>query len=363
MRQHIAKLKSDLEAEKARNKQLHRDKIAEVKQTQEACKGDKERAISAAQSKCQQEKTAELQRLKESLNKERDTEIRQMLKQRDEEMKELKSQFTKEKEDSIKAALELQRQAMGDRAGETGLLQAATRPVSGSGNSALVVKLQREIKALKDGHKELEEQLKIKTNTELNQTEEIKQLKHELERSQNNLEKANNDLREAKKAEGEQEKLMQETLGRGLQEQLRRADQALETKLSEIKQQSSMVHQLKQENEDLEKQVLTLKDRLQENRARSQVEVEITARPQLSPNTHSNDTQNSIVHSQSQKASNAKNTSASSEMITTDTDNQSLMEDGGKDRAERTMSAGDSGIGEMGTTPPTHTEVGLSTCS
>ncbi|ELU13742.1 hypothetical protein CAPTEDRAFT_47766, partial [Capitella teleta] len=99
-----------LDAERSKCRQLHRDKVSELKQVQEACKDEKERAIACAQNKWQQDKASELQRLRDSLHKEHDLEVRQMLKEREEDMRELKFQLIQENQESLKAALELQRQ-------------------------------------------------------------------------------------------------------------------------------------------------------------------------------------------------------------------------------------------------------------
>jgi DNA repair exonuclease SbcCD ATPase subunit len=234
LRQHISKLKAELDSERAKSRQLHRDKVIEVKQSQEACKEDRERAIANLQSKWQQEKASELQRLRDSLNKEHDQEIRQMLKEHEEEMREMKFQLMQENKESLKAALELQRQSFnGDGKGDGPL------PRPSSGNTALVVKLQREIVALRESKRACEEQLVEALDT-------VSDLNGQLETCRSELEQKGSDDE-------------QMAFCRELQEQLKKADVALEAKLKEIKQQSSLVNELQQDKQTLQKEIESLK--------------------------------------------------------------------------------------------------------
>ena len=173
MRQHIAKLKLELDSERAKNKQLHRDKISEMKQMKEACDKEKEHALHTLDSKLLQEKHISLQKQKDTLNKERDQEIRQILRTRDDEIKQNRLTTSKEKEEAVKVALELQKKAMAEQHSNGGPM-SHVRP--GSGNSVLIIKLQREIKVLKENSKDLEERLKLKTESEADKSEQLRKI-------------------------------------------------------------------------------------------------------------------------------------------------------------------------------------------
>lgn len=196
MRSHIAKLKSELETEKSKNRQVHRDKISEIKQLKESWDKDKEHCLEIALSKLTHQKELEQQKLRDALHKEKDIEIRQLIRYKEDEFKQLRTQFSEEKEDAVKVALELQKKALAE--------QFPQHP--GSGSTALVVKLQREIKALKDAKKELEEHLRIKSKADLEKAAEIRRLQNDHEQEVGRLIKdakleAARDLHQLKKAE------------------------------------------------------------------------------------------------------------------------------------------------------------------
>lgn len=232
MRQHIAKLKTELETEKARYKQLHRDKIAEMRTVREKCEQDKELAVQASQSKLYQEKQVELQKLKDVLNKEKDQEIRQILRYQEENVKHLKSQLQEEKSDAVRVALEMQKRALGD--GHS----TPTRP--SSGNSALVVRLQREIKQLKDSKKDLEEQIRLKTIADKEKLAELRQIRKEHKAELNLL------LKESKQ-EGAKEI-----------QQLKKAEESLLAKEQELNERNSVIKQLTFDRHELEEQLKNL---------------------------------------------------------------------------------------------------------
>lgn len=177
MRQHITKLKQELESERAKNRQSHRDKITDIKQVKEACNRDKETALRHLESKLNQEKQNELQKIKDMLNKDREQEIRQILKSKDEEIKQIKQNSSKAKEDAVKVALELQKKAITEQ--QPGTTGGHTRPASG--NSVLVVRLQREIKSLKESKQVIEEQLIVKGEEHFEKEAEMQRMSSEFE--------------------------------------------------------------------------------------------------------------------------------------------------------------------------------------
>ena len=180
MRAHIAKLKQELEAEKAKNKQLHRDKIAEIRQLKEGFDRERERSVQSLLIKCDQEKLNELQKLRDNLSKEKDVEIRGLLRSQEEDLKQLRQQAHHDKEMAVKAAMEIQKRALAEQ--KDGPATNTFGRLS-PGNSALIVKLQREIKALKDAKKELETELDRRSAADQEQKLELKKIKklHEAE--------------------------------------------------------------------------------------------------------------------------------------------------------------------------------------
>ncbi len=232
MRQHIAKLKGDLEAEKARNKQLHRDKVAEIKNVREICVQEKDRVMQTIQVRLQQEKQNEMQKLRDSLNKERDLECRQIMRYKDDEIKQVKTQLAQEKEDAIKVALELQKKAITDQRDQN------SGPTTG--NSALIVKLQREIKSIKDSKRELEEQLQMRISADAQKASELQKLKKEHEVDMAKV------IKEYKQAA---QKDMQE---------LKKAEDTLQTKEHAVSQMDSLLRKVTLEKEELDQQLREL---------------------------------------------------------------------------------------------------------
>jgi predicted RNase H-like nuclease (RuvC/YqgF family) len=76
----IARLKSELEAEKARTKQLYRDKSSEIKSLQEAYKKEREKEISNLETKLSQEKQKEIEIIQENITKKKDRELQEVLR-------------------------------------------------------------------------------------------------------------------------------------------------------------------------------------------------------------------------------------------------------------------------------------------
>ena len=228
MRKHISKLKVELEAEKFKNKQSHRDKVSEIKQIKEECNKLKEEALETLQVKIEQSNQNKIQKLRETLNREKDNEIRQILRYKDEEIKEIKASFSQEKEDAIKVSLELQKKALLE---QTGRDTPVNRP--SSGNSALIVKYQRELKTLKDTRKTLEEQLRVRTNEFIDKETEIRNLKqqHDIEISRLRRE---TELEEIAEAQG-----------------MKKVEEDLQAMDQELCLKNSLIARLKQEKQEL----------------------------------------------------------------------------------------------------------------
>ena len=247
MRKHIAKLKADLDVEKARYKQLHRDKVADVRNVREQCHKERDDALEALTSKLEHQKHLETQRMRDACNKEKDVEIRAIVKARDDEMRQVKAQISEEKEEAIRAALEMQKRALSDASATS--LSGGQRPAAS--NSALVIKLQREIKQLKDAKKDIEEQLRLRTQSDNDKTAEMRRLQHEHDVTVKRL------MRESK-----------QEVARGYQ-QLRRAEDALNSKSKQINAKDVLVDKLHLEKEILGEQLRHAKMNATEHSAAS----------------------------------------------------------------------------------------------
>lgn len=79
MRHHIAKLKTDLENERVRSRQIYRDKSSEISRVKEDANRVKELAIKDLEKKYNLEKTLEIQKVKENIIKEKDNENRYVI--------------------------------------------------------------------------------------------------------------------------------------------------------------------------------------------------------------------------------------------------------------------------------------------
>eukprot|EP00794_Sanderia_malayensis_P014162 gene14162-15641_t len=102
LRQHIARLKSELEIEKAKSRQVHRDKVAEIKRLKDDF--DKEKAVAAGSLNHKQkiEHDYEVKKLRESFQREKELEIKHIIKFKDEELKTTKRMMLEDKEFSLK---------------------------------------------------------------------------------------------------------------------------------------------------------------------------------------------------------------------------------------------------------------------
>ena len=108
----------------------------------ESCEREKEHALAATRDRLTELKNHELQKLRDALAKERDQEIRVLNRHNEELVQRLKADVAREKDDAVKVALELQKKALCE--------QRDLVASPGTTSSALVVRLQRENKQLKE---------------------------------------------------------------------------------------------------------------------------------------------------------------------------------------------------------------------
>ena len=106
LRMHITKLKAELEMEKAKSKQVHRDKVAEIKRLKDEYDADRLLATDMAAEKLKTDHELELKKLRESLTlslqKEKEHEIKQILKFKDEELKMAKKMLVEDRDLAVR---------------------------------------------------------------------------------------------------------------------------------------------------------------------------------------------------------------------------------------------------------------------
>ena len=218
LRRQISRLKSDLEAEKAKVKQANRDKIVEVKRIQENADKEKQKAVESAVRRLHGEHSAELKRQKESIIREKETELRQVLKFKDEEAKALKHQVQEEKERTKRAEDELRRQ----------LIEKSREETADSER-----KLRNDICVLKDEKHKLEEMYKLKAASDSEKAEIIRRLEAEHEVERHRL------IRESKRASAKE------------LQQIRSTARALEEKSQELAFKDQLTRRLEAEKDQL----------------------------------------------------------------------------------------------------------------
>ena len=106
LRMHITKLKAELEMEKAKSKQVHRDKVVEIKRLKDEYDADRLLATDMAAEKLKTDHELELKKLRESLTlslqKEKEHEIKQILKFKDEELKMAKKMLVEDRDLAVR---------------------------------------------------------------------------------------------------------------------------------------------------------------------------------------------------------------------------------------------------------------------
>ena len=170
LRRHNNKLRSDLEAERTKVRQVLRDKSAEVKRIQDNFEKEKQKAIELATKRLSNEHAAELKKARENTAKEKDNELRQVLKFKEEEVKTMRQQISDEKEKNRHAEEELRR-VLVDRSKE------------GDDHTEVERKLRSEIALLKEQKHKAEEMYRDKSLADNEKAELVRRLKadHEIE--------------------------------------------------------------------------------------------------------------------------------------------------------------------------------------
>jgi hypothetical protein len=161
------KLRADLEAERSRSKQIIREKTAELRQLKQEAAHDKERALDQVSKKLQAEKSAELKALRDSLVRQKEQELRHMIKYKDEEIKQIREQLVKDKTSAMRhAAAEARKDTM-DAVHE----QLTTEKA----------RLLNEVWDLRDQKIKLEDEVKMRRDSERQATETLRRKRQEWE--------------------------------------------------------------------------------------------------------------------------------------------------------------------------------------
>ena len=109
-RRKIARLKSELDLEKAKNKKVHKEKSSELREMRESYEVKKQSEINDLEHKMKKRLEKEKRHIEEDIRtmimEEKDKEMKEVLKYKDDEMKELKKKYRNEKESAIQYALE-----------------------------------------------------------------------------------------------------------------------------------------------------------------------------------------------------------------------------------------------------------------
>lgn len=96
LRSHVTRLKAEIELEKIKSKQTHRDKVAEVKRIKDHYERANNQSIEAVTSKMKNLSEVELRKLRDSLHRDKDAEIKQIIKFKDEEIRTLQRTMQEE---------------------------------------------------------------------------------------------------------------------------------------------------------------------------------------------------------------------------------------------------------------------------
>ena len=115
----IARLKSELDLEKAKSKKSHKEKSVELREIRESYESQKQAQIDELEEKLkvklEKEKRQIEEDLKTAIAEEKDKELQQVLKYKDDELKELKVKYKREKESAIKLAVENEKRVNDDK--------------------------------------------------------------------------------------------------------------------------------------------------------------------------------------------------------------------------------------------------------
>lgn len=218
LKRQVTKLKAELESERSKLKQVHRDKTSESKRLQENHEKERQKTIETVTKRLQNEHSVELRRIKESLSKEKDNELRQVLKFKDEELKAFKQQIQEEKDRAKRAEEDLKRHF--------------TVKINGNTND-IEKRLRDELSDIKEQKRKADELYRLKCAADFEKAELIRRLKSEHEREVNEL------IRQSKREVAKE------------YHHLRSAEKALEEKNHELAFKDQLTRKLEAEKQEI----------------------------------------------------------------------------------------------------------------
>ena len=96
LRSHVGRLTAEIELEKIKSKQTHRDKVAEVKRIKDHYERANNLSIESVTQKMKNLSELEVKKLRDNLTRDKDAEIKQIIKFKDEEIKALQRTMQEE---------------------------------------------------------------------------------------------------------------------------------------------------------------------------------------------------------------------------------------------------------------------------
>ena len=168
LRQHISRLKAELEVEKAKTKQVHRDRVADIKKLKDQYDKEKLLAQTSTNDKVKAEHELEIKKLKEVLQKEKEVEIKHLLKFKDEELRATKKMLAEDKELSLKEQDETMRREFNCKSRDS--------------VSEIENKLRQELNECRKQKQQFEELYKQKAAADSEKGELLRKLKEEHEK-------------------------------------------------------------------------------------------------------------------------------------------------------------------------------------
>lgn len=219
LRQHISRLKAELEVEKAKSKQIHREKVADIKKLKDEYDKEKLLAHGSAIDKFKAEHELEIKKVTEALLKEKEIEIKHILKFKDEELRTTKKMMAEDKEFSLKEQDERLKREFSNKARDSSI--------------EVENKLRQELNECRKQKQQFEELYKQKTAADLEKTELIRELKEDHEKENQRV------LRDARIQ-----------IARNVHE-LKNAQKALTDKEQEITKREMELTRLEEEKEQL----------------------------------------------------------------------------------------------------------------
>ncbi|XP_071093927.1 RIMS-binding protein 2-like isoform X11 [Haliotis cracherodii] len=164
-RRKVARLRSELDMEKARNRQVYKEKSREIRTLRETYKEDRRYELDMLESKLKDEKKKEMGKLREELLKEKDQELQQVLKYKEEEVKNLKTKLTSDKSETDNAKTEMNK--------------TPTKVVKLPRDMDLLRRMEEEIQKLKDENASWELKYKEKCEDQTKKEKEFGKMKED----------------------------------------------------------------------------------------------------------------------------------------------------------------------------------------